>query len=303
MQLSAKNQSLNICSRDRAKYKLQYQPSHTMSPPFLSEIFIYPVKSLAGIKVAKWPVNEKGLLHDRKWMLIDKNNQFLSQRRAPRMVLIKTQLTEKQLILSTSNSESISLPLFPTGGDNCLTSIWNEQCLAKTTSKYANQWLSDFLGLDCKLVYQDDDTIRPVDTNYANNTDKVNFSDGFPFLLVSEASLASLNQAMNLDLPMLRFRPNLVISQCESYAEDSWREISINSIQFRLPKACSRCAIPTIDLETAKTNKEPLKTLNRIRKWNKQVYFGQNALHNSTGELSIASPVKICQTGSNQPPL
>jgi uncharacterized protein YcbX len=274
-----------------------------MSVPILSEIFIYPVKSLAGIKVTKWLVNEKGLLHDRKWMLVDDNNQFLSQRRLPKMVLIKTQLTDDQLILSTSTSGTISLPLFPDDGESCLTSIWKDQCPAKTTTKEANQWLSDFLGLNCKLVYQPDEVTRPVDPHYANTTDKVNFTDGFPFLIVSEDSLTALNQAMNLNLPIQRFRPNLVISHCESYAEDSWREITINNISFRLPKPCSRCSVPTIDLKTAQTNKEPLKTLNRLRKWNKQVFFGQNALHNAIGELSTGSRVEINRTGSNQPPL
>lgn len=274
-----------------------------MSKVFLSEIFIYPVKSLAGIKVSKWPVCEKGLLYDRKWMLIDSEGKFLSQRRMPRMILINTQIADDQLILSTTKSHSISLPLHPTDGDNCKTTIWNDSCLAKTTSTEVDSWLSNFLGLQCQLVYQPDEFVRPVDPNYAKVTDKVNFSDGFPFLIVSEASLKSLNQAMGLQLPIQRFRPNLVISNCESYAEDSWREISVNNIHFRLPKPCSRCSVPTIDIETGQTGKEPLTTLNRLRKWNKKVYFGQNALHDNTGSLSAGSEIQIHFTGTNQPPL
>lgn len=273
-----------------------------MSQTILSEIYVYPVKSLTGIKVSTWPVNEKGLLHDRKWMLIDRNNQFLSQRRVPKMALVKTQITADQLILS-STSGSISVPLFPDNGTAINTKIWKDECAAKTASKEADRWLSAFLGIECKLVYQPDNVVRPVDPDYAKESDKVNFSDGFPFLIVSEASLNALNQAMGLQLPMPRFRPNLVISLCESYAEDSWREISINNIEFRLPKPCSRCSIPTIDLETAETGKEPLKTLNRIRKWNKHVYFGQNALHNNVGELSTGSELRIISTGSKQPPI
>jgi len=271
--------------------------------PILTDIFIYPVKSLTGIKVSTWPVTEKGLLHDRKWMLIDSHNQFLSQRRAPKMALINTQLTETELILSTETSGSISLKIDPQDGTEIISTIWNDQCPSKTMSKQADRWLSDFLDIECKLVYQPENVTRPVDPNYARSSDKVNFSDGFPFLITSEASLNSLNQAMELQLPMQRFRPNLVISQCESYAEDSWREISINNISFRLPKACSRCSVPTIDTETAQTGKEPLTTLNRLRKWNNKVYFGQNALHNNTGTLSVNSPVEINLTGSNQPPI
>jgi uncharacterized protein YcbX len=274
-----------------------------MPEPVLTEIFVYPVKSLAGIKVSNWLVNEKGLLHDRKWMLIDNNNQFLSQRRIPKMILIKTQLTDKELILSTSDSGSISLPLNPTDGDLSEVNIWNDQCFAKTTSNQADLWLSDFLGIQCRLVYQAAEEIRQVDPNYALATDKINFSDGFPFLIVSHASLDTLNQAMNIEIPVLRFRPNLVISHCPSYAEDSWREISINNINFRLPKPCSRCSVPTIDIETGKTGKEPLATLNRLRKWNKKVYFGQNAIHNNVGELSTGSTVTIDLRGPSQPPL
>ncbi|MCK5831408.1 MAG: MOSC domain-containing protein [Methylococcales bacterium] len=274
-----------------------------MTQAILSDIYIYPVKSLSGIKVSTWPVNEKGLLHDRKWMLIDSNNQFLSQRRVPKMVLIKTQIEDKTLILSTSISGSISLPLNPENGDAINTTIWKDQCLAKTTNQKVDQWLSNFLDIECKLVYQPDTTIRPVDPDYATATDKVNFSDGFPFLIISEASLISLNQEMNLQLPMERFRPNLVITNCEAYSEDSWRGIQINNIGFRLPKPCSRCSIPTIDIETAQTNKEPLTTLNRLRRWNNRVFFGQNALHNNEGELSTGNTVEIIQTGSKQPPI
>ncbi len=271
--------------------------------PVLGNIFIYPVKSLAGIQVSSWQVNEKGLLHDRKWMLIDSNKQFLSQRRLPKMALIKTQLTETKLLLSTATSGSISLPLYPSEGTNIVSTIWKDQCLSKTVSKEADHWLSDFLEIKCQLVYQPDKVVRAVDPDYANHSDKVNFSDGFPFLITSDASLNSLNQAMDLQLPMQRFRPNLVISQCKSYAEDSWRKITINNISFRLPKPCSRCSVPTIDTETAQTSKEPLTTLNRIRKWNKQVFFGQNALHDNPGILSINDVVQINSTGPNQPPL
>lgn len=274
-----------------------------MTQAILSDIYIYPVKSLAGIKVSTWPVNEKGLLHDRKWMLIDSNNHFLSQRRVTEMALIKTQLIDDKLVLSTSASNSISLPLNPVGGDEINTTIWKDQCIAKTTSKEASQWLSNFLNIECQLVYQPDNVVRIVDPNYATANDRVNFSDGFPFLIVSEASLTHLNHAMNLQLPMQRFRPNLVISNCDAYAEDSWREIQINNINFRLPKACSRCSVPTIDIETAKTSKEPLTTLNRLRRWNNRVFFGQNALHSEAGILSIGNTVEIIKTGTRQPPL
>jgi len=258
---------------------------------------------LAGISLTHWPVTKTGLLYDRKWMLIDEDAQFLSQRKLPKMALIKTALTDTHLILSASDMENLSLTLTPTGGDIINSTIWHDQCDARSVSREADQWLSRFLKLDCRLVYQPDEMVRQVDPNYANQTDTVAFADGFPFLIISENSLALLNQAMQLNLPMTRFRPNLVISGCPGYAEDSWREISIGAIDFRLTKPCSRCSVPTIDPETAQTGKEPLATLSRIRKWENKIYFGQNALHNQSGILSVGDTVHVKVTGTKQPPI
>ena len=269
----------------------------------LTEIHVYPVKSLAGIRVSSWPVTKKGLLHDRKWMLIDNNQQFLSQRRIPRMTLITTALTETQLILSAPGFNDLYLPLQPEGGDIINSTIWHDQCDARSISTEADRWLSKFLGVDCRLVYQPDDLVRPVNPEYAKASDQVSFADGFPFLIISEQSLSALNQEMQLNLPMIRFRPNLVVDGCASYAEDQWREISIGEIDFRLTKPCARCSVPTIDPSTGESGKEPLTTLNRTRKWQNKVYFGQNALHNQCGTLSVGDSLQIKSTGTKQPPI
>jgi uncharacterized protein YcbX len=219
------------------------------------------------------------------------------------MALIKTELTDQNLILSAPGMENLTLPLEPVGGEIINSTIWHDQCDARSVSGEADQWLSDFLDQDCRLVYMPDEVIRPVDPDYAKLTDQVAFSDGFPFLIISENSLVALNNEMKLDLPMTRFRPNLVISGCPAYAEDSWREIRVGSIDFRLPKPCSRCTVPTIDPETAQTGKEPLITLSRTRKWQNKVYFGQNALHNQCGLLTVGDAVEIKSVGAKQPPL
>lgn len=274
-----------------------------MAHATLTEINIYPVKSLAGFSVAQWPVVTTGLQYDRKWMLIDSAGTFLSQRQLPAMALIKTALTDEQLILSAHGMEDLILPLASNDGDIVSCTIWHDQCLGRGISAEADLWLSRFLQRDCRLVYQTDEVIRYVDPDFANDTDSVAFSDGFPFLIISENSLVSLNEAMRLNLPMARFRPNLVVSGCAAYAEDSWREIRIGTIDFRLPKPCSRCSVPTIDPETALIGKEPLATLNRTRKWQNKVYFGQNALHNQCGILTVGDAVSIKLTGEKQPPI
>ena len=236
-------------------------------------------------------------------MLIDADRQFLSQRKLPKMALIKTALTDTHLILSAAGMDDLLLALTPVGGEIVESHIWADQCTATSVSAEADQWLSDFLKLDCRLVYQSENLIRPVDTHYGQPTDTVAFSDGFPFLLISENSLVSLNNDMALDLPMTRFRPNLVVAGCEAYAEDSWREISIGAIDFRLPKPCSRCSVIVIDPESAEIGQEPLRTLNLTRKWQNKVYFGQNALHNQQGLLTVGDRVHIKLMGDKQPPL
>lgn len=274
-----------------------------MSGIVLNEIYIYPIKSLTGLSVSSWPVIKTGLKYDRQWMLIDNQQQFLSQRSLPKMALIKTELTERQLIVSAPQMTKLHLDLEPELGRLIDCTIWHDQVDAAEVSVEANRWFSQFLETECRLVYLPDTARRPVNPNFANPHDLTALSDGFPFLLISENSLNSLNDAMQLNLPMSRFRPNLVISGCAAYAEDTWREITIGAIGFRLPKPCSRCSVPTIDQETGKTSKEPLTTLNRLRKWDNKVYFGQNALHNALGVLTVGDNVYLNTTSAANPPI
>jgi len=274
-----------------------------MSDYQLSGIYIYPVKSLAGIRFDRWPVAPTGFRYDRKWMLVDADGLFLSQRKLPRMALIKTALAGNELVLSAPGMGSLALSLLPADGEWLEVTVWHDRCRARAVSNTADRWFSRFLDQNCRLVYLPDESIRPVDPNYGAGTDHTAFSDGFPFLLISENSLALLNQEMGLNLSTERFRPNLVIAGCAGYEEDTWREIRIGDIDFRLPKPCSRCAVPTIDPDSAETGKEPLVTLNRTRKWRNKVYFGQNALHDRCGELAVGDSVHIKSAGPKQPPL
>lgn len=269
----------------------------------LSDIFIYPVKSLAGIRVNQWDVIETGLRYDRQWMLIDEQGQFLSQRRLAKMALIKTRLTNSELILSAPNISDFSLSLKPQSDVIIQSTVWEDCCAAQHVSNEADAWFSTVLQMPCQLVYLPNETKRGVDLKYANDSDRVAFSDGFPFLIVSENSLNVLNDALEMPIDMARFRPNLVISGCEAYAEDTWREISIGNIPFRLPKPCSRCSIPAINPQTGDVGKEPLTTLNRLRKWQNKIYFGQNALHNQCGKLKIGDVVDVNIVGDKQPPI
>jgi uncharacterized protein YcbX len=204
----------------------------------LQDIYIYPIKSCAGIRVNQWQVSEKGLQHDRQWMIVDHNRQFLSQRKLPKMALIKTALSEQTLGLAAPDMDDITFSLHPPDGKTITVNIWQDQCQANLVSTEVDQWLSDFLEINCTLVYQPKQSIRQVDQSYAKLNDNVCFSDGFPFLIISENSLVDLNSHMPYEISMSRFRPNLVISGGIRYAEDFWREISIGEINFRLPHYC-----------------------------------------------------------------
>ena len=274
-----------------------------MNTFFLSDIFIYPVKSLAGIRVSEWEIVETGLKYDRQWMLIDEDGQFLSQRRLPKMAVIQTRLTDSELILSAPNFADFHLPLESKGGAIIQSTVWKDCCDAQHVSTEADAWFSSILEMPCRLVYLPIETKRGVDLKFANETDRVAFSDGFPFLIVSENSLNALNAQLEKSVEMGRFRPNLVISGCEAYAEDFWREIQISDIHFRLPKPCSRCSVPGINPQTAEVTKEPLTTLSRVRKWENKIYFGQNALHNSVGSLKTGQGVEVKISGEKQPPI
>lgn len=264
-----------------------------MSQPTLSGLFFYPVKSLGGIPLERAPVGRRGIRFDRHWMVVDGDGKFLTQRQLPRMALVRTALTPKGLRLSAPAMPDLDVALEPTGAAESLVQVWGDQCLARSAGEEAAGWLSRFLGTDCRLFFMPQQTERAVDPAYATADDRVGFADGFPFLLISQASLDDLNSRLDQPLPMIRFRPNLVVAGCEPYAEDGWRHIRIGTLSFRVAKPCSRCAIPTINPETGEKGVEPLRTLSRYRREGKQVYFGQNLLHDGTGELKLGAPVEV----------
>jgi uncharacterized protein YcbX len=139
--------------------------------------------------------------------------------------------------------------------------------------------------------------VRRLDLDYARPQDQTGFADGFPFLLISEASLADLNRRIGRTLPMQRFRPNLVVRGCAPYAEDHWRRIRIGGVGFRLVKPCSRCIIPSIDPATGERDgSEPLATLSRYRQTGNKVYFGQNLIHDGPGRLAVGDRVVVLET-------
>ena len=261
----------------------------------LSAIYFYPVKSLRGIGLQRAPLGRRGIDYDRHWMLVDDAGVFITQRHLPRMALISTSLVPGGLRLSAPGMPDLDVALESAAHRPLSVRVWDDLCTARSAGDAPRRWLSAFLDCACRLVYLPPDSRRLVDTNFAQAGEETGFSDGFPLLLISQTSLDDLNTRLQTPLPMQRFRPNLVVEGCLPYAEDGWRRIRVGDIILRLVKACSRCAITTVDPETGGKGAEPLRTLSGYRKRGNKVYFGQNLLHQAAGELRVGMPVEILE--------
>lgn len=261
-----------------------------MSEVTLSQLTIYPVKSCASIKLQSADTSPFGLQYDRRWMLVDANGVMLTQRQHPRMCLIQPTLDNGQLSLSAPGME----PLRVNHGTAIMSvSVWEDQCSALDCGEQASAWLSKFMDLPSRLVYFPEDEIRQVDLSYAQPGDITAFSDGFPYLLISQASLDALNSRLQAPVEMRRFRPNLVVEGCEAFAEDQWQCLLIGDVTFRRVKPCSRCVIPSIDPRTAEKNPEVVRTLAGFRKSGKRVLFGQNLTASGMGTLHTGMAVSL----------
>ena len=269
---------------------------------YLSEINIYPIKSLAGISLAESKIERRGLEFDRRWLLVDENNKFLTQREFPKMAIVKTEILKNGLQVS-NNRNSLVIPFEPQTDAKETVQIWQSRCKAKIYENTINEWFSDTLETNCRLVVMPEETQRKVNYFYAvSKDDHVSFADGYPFLLIGENSLADLNSRLDEALPMNRFRPNFVISDSEGFAEDSWKRIKIGETVFHIVKPCARCVMTTIDqAKGEKDGKEPLKTLASFRtpkrSIKKKILFGQNLIAEKAGDvLRIGDKVEILET-------
>jgi len=259
----------------------------------VSDIWIYPIKSAKGISVEQAEVSERGFAQDRRWMLVDEEGAFLSQRSFPRLALVEPSFENGLLTLRNPDAPALSFPAVPDSSDRIRVEVWGDQCHAIRVSQAADTWFSDFLDVSCSLVYMPESTRRQVDQDFSTEDDIVSFADGFPFLLITKSSLDDLNRRLEEPVPMNRFRPNIVVSGTEPFAEDDWHDIHIGGVDFSVAKACSRCTITTVDQNSGDRGKEPLQTLTSYRRFGDKVLFGQNLVHRSCGRIRVDDPVKI----------
>lgn len=258
----------------------------------LSQIWVYPVKSLGGIALQEAVAEPRGFRHDRRWMLVDERGRFVTQREMPQMAMLGTSIQPPFLRVFWKNAPDIlvEIPLDP-GNDllpQKMVEVWSDRCKALEMPTEVNQWFSDNLKQRLRLVFMPDATKRRTDGRYAPAGQHVSFADGFPYLIIGQASLDELNRRLADNLPMNRFRPNLVFTGGEPFEEDGWTDFSIGGAnEFRRVKPCARCVVTTIDQQTGQRSAEPLKTLATFRKSGNRILFGQNVIPVRTAALPV----------------
>ena len=264
----------------------------------ISHLYVYPIKSLGGIELSSAQLTDRGFEHDRRWMLVDEDHCFLTQREFPQMALLRTAIHANELTVYEKGNEvdKISVNLYPTGNGMMKVQVWDDVCDAIQMSDEVNQWFSQKLNRVCKLVYMPDVSKRKVDVGYALNNDITGFSDAFPVLMIGQASLDDLNSRLEIPVPMNRFRPNIVFTGGLAFEEDTMQHFQINKNDFFAVKPCARCVVTTTDQETGITAKEPLKTLAAYRTGNNKVYFGQNILYKNEGMIKVGDELKVLET-------
>ena len=239
-------------------------------------------------------------------MLVTPDNRFITARDFPALTQVTTELHDQALLLQApgmtpltlesalksaleSDRDASRLP-----GPELTVEIWGQRVSALSGGPQADDWFSAYLNQDCRLVFMAEDQHRPVDPSYARDSDEVSFADGFPVLMISEASLDDLNSRLDNPVSMRRFRPNLVISTREPFAEDRWHSVRIGETEFECAKACPRCILTTIDPDTAEVDarQEPLRTLGSYRRDpSGGVNFGQNLIPRKLGRVRVGDTV------------
>lgn len=263
----------------------------------LSEIWIYPIKSLGGTKVERAKVQPKGLELDRRWMLVDAVGKFITQRTCPQMALFRVQIDNTLLVVNQhqpgGRGSSISFEQDTLSNKTLTATIFDDTVETVEVHPDLSQWFSFHLGFPCTLVRFPEENPRRVDVRYAVNNDHVSLADAYPYLVIGQSSLNDLNARMMQSLPINRFRPNFVFTDGEPFEEDTWKNISIGTTRFAGVKPCARCTIPTIDHETGVKGMEPTVTLARYRKLNNNIYFGQNLIALEPGEVNVGDEIVV----------
>jgi len=256
----------------------------------LMSIVIYPIKSLGGIEMTEAFACKAGLRHDRRWMLVDENCQFVSQRTHAQMALF-TLAQEDDFFQVSYAGDSIKFHIQEEEGGAFETRIWDDQALSVEVRKDASQWFSEKLQKKVRLVKLRHEEARIHSSSLLHKDIPVSLADAYPYLVTGTQSLELLNEKLSVPVPMNRFRPNLVISTQDGHEEDEWGTYAIGAARFRSLKPCGRCQVVTIDQQTAQVNPETLTVLNSYRRKDQSVMFGAHVICVQEGDLKIGNSV------------
>jgi uncharacterized protein YcbX len=265
----------------------------------LSALYTYPIKSCGRLSHSEIALDARGPVWDRRWMVTDGDGKVITQRELPALALVQPRFENGNLAITAPNMPEMCIPLQREAGEIWRVEVWDDICAAWDEGEELADWFSDYLNVDARLVRMADDFVRPVDPDYAPPNTPVGFADGYPILIVSEASLEELNRHIvergKTPVPMSRFRPNVVVSGAAAFAEDSWSAVQIGDVILDVVKPCARCVLTTVDqlTGTVPDTAEPLGTLNTFRKQNNKVMFAQNAIHRAPGTLKVGDLIKL----------
>ena len=228
-------------------------------------------------------------------MIVDANGKFVTQRERSELALVDVALEADRLRLNAPGRAELVLPLSHESGVPRTVEIWRDRALGMV-HELGSAWFTNYLGSSHELVYMPEHHRREVNPERAKPGDIVGFADGYPFLVISEASLADLNSRLEVPMAMERFRPNIVLSGCAPFAEDDYARVQIGEIAFRGVKRCDRCVVTTIDPLNGERGKEPLRTLAKYRTLDQKVWFGMNLIHDGLGTLRVGD--RVSQTSA-----
>jgi uncharacterized protein YcbX len=269
----------------------------------LSSIVVYPIKSCGPIALERAVVTRRGLLHDRRFMIVEASGRFVTQREEPRLTQVRTSIEGDALVVEAVDRGRVETALVPERGELGATrtvTVWRST-LEVPEVPVLSRFFARFLDRDVACVAMTDAIHREINAKYATPGDEVSFADGYPLLVASESSRLDLEARAGVPLVMARFRPNVVVEGATAWDEDQWSHVTIGDVLFRAPKPCARCVITTLDPETGQAQKEPLKTLSTFRRVDGEVMFGVNLVPVfpegvTERDLEVGAPA-TCQKG------
>jgi len=264
----------------------------------ISHLYIYPIKSLGAISLQKVVMEKEGLRGDRRFMLVDAHGKFITQRTRPELTrFVLSETVGGFLVKDVVSGLAKELPWFPLLGSHLQVEIWEDHLPAREVLDGWADWFSKALAESVSLVQLTEDSPREMKAKYQTDlTKNTSFADSLPLLVVGSASYQALEDRMEQEVDRLRFRPNIIVSSKEPFIEDSWAEIQVGEVRLSGAKPCARCPLVNVDPYSGESDKKTLKTLASFRTLNNKVYFGQQFVPISLGEIQVGDEVQVIRT-------